>query len=62
MSAREKASSVWRRVRIAWVILGMGATLIFVTWSVIAHPTRADACGSKSVEMIMTDARRPYDH
>jgi pimeloyl-ACP methyl ester carboxylesterase len=37
MTAREKAAGIWRRVRIVWITLGLGATLIFVVWSVVAY-------------------------
>lgn len=42
-----KQRSLWPIIRRVWITVGLGATVIFVTWSLLAYrasPDRA-ACG-----------------
>ena len=36
-------SRIWRRVRGVWVALGLGFTVVFAGWSLVAYRASADA-------------------
>ena len=47
----------WRRVRLVWVTLGISATVVFVTWSLIAYRASAEAHAA-----ITSDSTVAVDH
>lgn len=40
---RTKRTTIWRRIRVIWVTLGITATVVFAVWSLLAFRASADA-------------------
>jgi len=57
MAASSRAARIWRRIRRVWMTLGIGATVIFVAWSLIAYRANDEARAAMASDAAVTVSR-----